>query len=56
MYKKYNDFLQLAKSLQEIVNEKFSDEVLFQGFCDSIYKPDPEYLEWLKELEELDED
>lgn len=56
MYKKHNDFLQLAKSLQEIVNEKFSDEVLFQGFCDSIYKPDPEYLEWLKELEELDED
>ena len=44
-----------AKKLQKIVNERFSDESLFEGFCDSIYKPDPEYLEWLKELEQLDE-
>ena len=42
-----------AKELQEIVNERFSDEGLFEGFCDAIYKPEPEMEEWLSELEEM---
>ena len=45
-----------AEELKEIVLDKFSDDNLYNLFCDSIYKPDPEYLEWLKELEALDED
>ena len=56
MKKKYGQFEKQSEKLKKLINEKFSDEVLFQGFCDSIYKPDPEYLQWLKELEELDED
>lgn len=56
MYKKHGEFLKQAEELQGLVDEKFSDKALFEGFCNSIYKPDPEYLEWLKELEELDED
>jgi hypothetical protein len=39
-----------------LVANNFSDDKLFELFCDSIYKPDPEYLEWMKELEALDED
>ena len=56
MYKKHDSFLKNSQELQEKINTKFSDEALFEIFCNSIYKPDPEYLEWLKELEELDED
>ena len=36
MYKKYDDFLKLAKELQEHVNQNFVDEVLFSRFCNSI--------------------
>ena len=42
-----------AKELQTLVLDKFSDEKLFELFCDSIYKPDPEVEEWLSELEEM---
>jgi len=55
-YKNYDSLKENAEQLKEIVAEKFSDEKLYDLFCDSIYKPDPEYLEWLKELEALDED
>ena len=33
---------------------KFNDEDLYQGFCDQIYKPDPELEEWLKRLDEME--
>ena len=42
-----------AKELQTLVLDKFSDEKLFELFCDSIYIPDPEVEGWLKELEEM---
>ena len=42
-----------AKALQQLVLDKFSDEKLYELFCDAIYKPDPEVQEWLEELEEM---
>lgn len=56
MFKKHDEFLKQAEELKSSVSNKFNDSLLFQNFCDAIYKPDPEYMEWLKELEELDED
>ena len=44
-----------ARELQGLVLDKFSDEKLYELFCDSIYKPDPEVEEWMSELEELEE-
>ena len=43
-----------ALELQNIVLEKFSDEVLFESFCSSIYSPSKEELEWMKELSEIE--
>ena len=37
MYKKHNEFVEQAKQLQELVNTHFSDEVLFENFCNQIY-------------------
>ena len=54
MYKKHDEFLQLAKELQNHIYKKFNDEDLYQGFCDQIYKPDPELEEWLKRLDEME--
>jgi glycosyltransferase involved in cell wall biosynthesis len=36
MFKKHGEFLKQAEELRHLVEEKFCDEVLFQGFCDSI--------------------
>ena len=55
-YKNYDSLKEQAKNLKTIIEDKFSNEKLYNLFCDSIYKPDPEYLEWMKELEALDED
>jgi glycosyltransferase involved in cell wall biosynthesis len=43
-----------AKELQKLVLKKFSDEVLFESFCSSIYSPSKEELEWMKELSEIE--
>jgi glycosyltransferase involved in cell wall biosynthesis len=37
MFKKYDGFVKQAKELQRLVNQDFSDEVLFKRFCSSIY-------------------
>lgn len=54
MRKKYSEFETQAKTLQGLVNEKFSDKALFEGFCSSIYKPDPELENWLNSIEEME--
>ena len=45
----------VALELQEIVNEEFSEEKLFEQFCNSIYKPSTEYLDWMNELDNAEE-
>ena len=45
----------LALELQEIVNKEFSKEKLYEQFCDSIYKPSTEYLDWMNELDDAEE-
>ena len=42
-----------AKELQGLVNDKFSDEKLFEGFCDAIHSPSEEELEWMNVLNEV---
>jgi len=42
-----------SKELQGLVLDKFSDEKLFELFCDSIYSPSKEELEWLNDIEEM---
>ena len=55
-YKTWHKAKETAERLKGAIEERFSDENLYQLFTDSIYKPDPEYLEWLKELEAIDEE
>ena len=54
-YKSWDKAKEKAEKLKTIVNERFSDEKLFQKFCDEIHKPDPELEEWLKKLEEMED-
>mgnify|MGYP003108926486 CR=1 FL=1 len=55
-FKSHDKMKTRAEELKNLIENKFSNEVLYEVFCDNIYKPDPEYTEWLKELEALDED
>tara|TARA_Y100000034_G_C6874927_1_gene399956 strand:- start:13 stop:1257 length:1245 start_codon:yes stop_codon:yes gene_type:complete len=40
-----------AKELQGLIGEQFSDEVLFEGFCNSVYGEEINLDDWLTELE-----
>jgi hypothetical protein len=51
--KSYDKMKVRAEELKGLVETKFSDEKLFEGFCNSVYKQDPEVEEWLTELEEM---
>lgn len=51
----WDDAKQTAVKLQDIINDKFSEEKLYEQFCNSIYQPSSEYLEWMNELDEADE-
>ena len=37
MFKKHDEFLKQAEELQGFVEEKFCDEVLFEGFSKLVY-------------------
>ena len=54
MYKKHDEFLNTAKELKTSISKNFDDTVLFQNFCDSIYKPDPDLQNWLDSIEEME--
>ena len=54
-FKGYDKMKQRAEELKTLVNDKFSDEKLFNIFCDNIHKRDPELDEWLKKLEEMED-
>ena len=53
MYKKHDQFLDQSKKLQTLVNTKFSDEVLFEGFCNAFHSKEDELDldEWLNNME-----
>ena len=36
MFKKYDEFVEQASHLQEFISADFSDDVLFEGFCQSL--------------------
>jgi len=55
MLTKHEEFTKQAEELRDHVNTNFSDNVLFEKFCDSIYKPDPELVAWEAELEGLEQ-
>ena len=43
-----------ADKLQTINKEKFSTERLYSRFCEAIFKPSEEELEWMKDLSEIE--
>ncbi len=45
---------QRALELKDIIESKFSDEVLYKLFCDSIYAPTGEELQWMDALSEIE--
>ena len=52
VFKNWEDKKETAIELQKIINEKFSDEKLYDGFCNHFYNEDEEDLDqWLKEFE-----
>ena len=52
-HKTWHKAKETAEKLKAVLNEKFSNDALYERFCDAIYKPDPEVEEWLSELEEM---
>jgi len=53
-FKNHDDMKAQAEELKELVETKFSDEVLFENFCAQIYSPSSEELEWMKDLEAIE--
>jgi len=51
MHKKHDEFLKQAEELQDYVDTKFRDEVLFERFCDAVYGEMIDTQSWLSELE-----
>jgi hypothetical protein len=50
-YKAWHKAKEKAEKLKSIINEKFSDENLFEGFVKSIYGEEIDLDNWLDELE-----
>jgi len=53
-FKDHENLKTQAEELQIIVNDKFSDEKLYAGFCKEIYNPTEEELEWMQQLSEIE--
>ena len=43
-----------ALKLQELISTRFAEEKLYKNFCESIYEPTDDELEWMKELSEIE--
>ncbi len=54
-HKTWHKAKETAEKLKIKLNEQFSDNKLYQLFCDSIYKPDPEAEERRRKQKEEEE-
>ena len=52
VYKNLDKYEKTAIELKQIIESKFSDEKLFEGFCDAVYGEKIDVNTWLQELEE----
>lgn len=43
-----------AKELQKIIKNKFTEENQFEQFCNAIYNPSDEEIEWMEELSKIE--
>jgi glycosyltransferase involved in cell wall biosynthesis len=43
-----------AEKLQTLVQERFSEEKLYENFCNAIYKPSEEEMKWATELSKIE--
>jgi len=53
-FKEWDNAKETAVELQSLINENFNEEKLYKGFCDAIYAPTGEELEWQEALSEID--
>lgn len=53
-HKTWHKAKETAEKLKIVLNERFSDEALYERFCSEIWKPTGEELEWLNTLSEID--
>ena len=53
-HKTWHKAKETAEKLKIINDTRFSDEALYQNFCDQIWKPSEEELEWLQSLDEIE--
>lgn len=54
VYKNWEKAKANAEDLASIIEEKFNEEKLYKGFCDSIYAPTEEEVEWNNQLSEIE--
>lgn len=54
VHKNYDKYQAMALQLKDNINKNFSDEVLFENFCNAIYNPTEEELEWAEELSKIE--
>ena len=47
MFNNHDEALTTAKKLQPLLQDKFDTEKLYKGFCEAIWSPSDEELEWL---------
>lgn len=55
VYKNWKKVKKDAIKLQKLVKDKFDKEKLYEQFCNSIYQPSAEYLEWMNMLNEAND-
>ena len=54
VHKNYDKYQAMALQLKDNINKNFSEEVLFENFCNAIYNPTEEELEWIEELSKIE--
>ena len=54
IHKKYDKYKTMALELQKNIEENFSDEKLYENFCNQIYNPTEEEIEWMQELSKIE--
>ena len=54
VYKNYARYKKLATTLKSHVSEAFEEKKMYESFCNAVYSPSQEELEWMKELSQIE--
>ena len=55
VYENHSKYVGMSRKLEKHILKNFTEEQMTTKFANAVYEPDPEYIEWMRQLDEIND-